>query len=107
MLRALCKMLFVLACYKCQFSNNSLIIKIRKMHVTNSGAATLNFKRCSKASIFRRRFPKKILVNAIKFYSVGPEIPQYLQVGRDPEKFGNPCLNLHKIPYSLGLVENT
>ena len=62
------------------------------MHVTNSGATTLNFKRCSKASIFQRRFLKKILVNAIQFYTVAPEIPnfpRYLQVGRDPEKFGN------------------
>src|SRR6218665_1703239 len=90
MLRALCKMLFVLACYKCQFSSNSIIIKILKMHVTNSGATTLNFKRCSKASMFRRRFSKKFLVNAIQLYSVGPEIPTIFTSGSRPREGWEP-----------------
>jgi len=69
------------------------------MHVTNSGATTLNFKRCSKASIFRRRFSKKILVNAIQFYSVGPEIPTIFTSGSRPREVWEPLLyavNVHQ-----------
>jgi len=60
------------------------------MHVTNSGATTLNFKRCSKASMFRRRFSKKFLVNAIQLYSVGPEIPTIFTSGSRPREGWEP-----------------
>jgi len=60
------------------------------MHVINSGATTLISQILNgvrRSAYFHDDFQSKIF----NFIQRVPRFPRYLQVGRDPEKFGNRC----------------